>query len=401
MLPESLLACSIAGDNLLPRFLRESDHLWLRALLDECARCTGRPQRELVERLRQPLASPAPEEKKRMAAHVLSRLWSPKSSAGSLARRVRAAVFLESAKGRAPPADVLAAVSGSLGLSPENLSRALFADLPGERPAEPPRRACSPGELALRVNLALAQGLLFRATSVRIEVVGNARALVRQAKLRGLLCAVATGPGDESVLEVSGPLALFRRTLLYGRALASLVPILVNCPRFELRAECVLRGRSRGLLLASGDPIFPAPEGRLHDSKLEERFAADFRRTAPDWDIVREPQAVASGASLLFPDFLLQHRLDPSRRWLLEIVGFWTPEYLARKLAGYRAARVANLILCIDERRSCAPGDLPAEARVVRFHRRIPTDDVLAVLEKGGTEDTRNDERRSDAQASI
>jgi len=75
LLPESLLACSIAGDNLLPRFLRESDHLWLRALLDECARCTGRPQRELVERLRQPLASPAPEEKKRMAAQVLSRLW--------------------------------------------------------------------------------------------------------------------------------------------------------------------------------------------------------------------------------------------------------------------------------------------------------------------------------------
>jgi uncharacterized protein len=380
LLPESLLACSVVGDALSPHFLRESDHVWLRALLDECARCLGKPQRELAERLRQPLACTAPEGKRRMAAHVLSRLWSSKSTAGGLARRVRAAVFLESAKGDALPAEVLAAVARRFELSPEDLSRALFADVPGERPVEPPARTCSPGELALRVNLALAQGLLFRATSLRIDVLGNARALVRQAKLRGLLCAVTSATSDENRLEISGPLALFRRTLLYGRALASLVPILATCPRFEMRAECVVRGRARGLQLASGDPILPAPAGRLHDSRLEERFAADFGRRSPDWDIVREPQAVPSGASLLFPDFLLRHRLDPSRRWLLEIVGFWTPEYLARKLAGYRAARVSNLILCVDEQRNCALGELPVGARIVRFRRRIRADDVLAVL---------------------
>jgi predicted nuclease of restriction endonuclease-like RecB superfamily len=130
LLPESLLACSIVGDALSPHFLRESDHVWLRALLDECARCIGRPQRELVERLRQPLACTAPEAKRRMAAHVLSRLWSSKSTGGGLARRVRAAVFLESAKGSALPAEVLAAVAGRFELSPEDLSRAIFADLP-------------------------------------------------------------------------------------------------------------------------------------------------------------------------------------------------------------------------------------------------------------------------------
>ncbi len=386
MLPESLLACSPLGDEISPHFLRESDHVWLRALIEACDRCIGRPQRELAERLRQPLVSPAPEGKRRMAAHVLSRLWFPKNTAGGLARRARAAVFLESAKGEAPPGEVLAIVGGRLGISPEDLARALFADLPGERLVAPLPDAQSPGELALRVNLALAQGLLFRATSVRIEVVGNARALVRQAKLRGLLCAIAARPGQASALEVSGPLALFRRTLLYGRALANLIPILATCPRFELRAECVLRGKSRQLRLVSGDPIFPAPVASRtsYDSRIEERFASDFGLIAPDWDIVREPQAVASGASLLFPDFLLQHRLDPSRRWLLEIVGFWTPDYLARKMAAYRAARIPNLIFCVDELRSCARGDLPAGARIVRFRRRVRAGDVLAVLEDGG-----------------
>jgi len=82
----------------------------------------------------------------------------------------------------------------------------------------------------------------------------------------------------------------------------------------------------------------------------------------------------------LFPDFLLQHRLDPSRRGLLEIVGFWTPEYLARKLAGYRAARVPNLILSIDEQRSCGASELPAGARIVRFRGRIRAKEILAGL---------------------
>jgi predicted nuclease of restriction endonuclease-like RecB superfamily len=119
------------------------------------------------------------------------------------------------------------------------------------------------------------------------------------------------------VLDLSGPLSLFRRTLLYGRALGGLVPQLAWCQSFRLQAVCALQGRSL---------------------VLEERFARDFRRTAPGWDVVHEPEPVAAGDALVFPDFALQHRLDPSRRWLLEIVGFWTPEYLARKLASYRAA---------------------------------------------------------------
>ena len=65
---------------------------------------------------------------------------------------------------------------------------------------------------------------------------------------------------------------------------------------------------------------------------------------------------------------------------MLEIVGFWTPEYLGRKLALYRRAGLPNLILCIDEERQCADGDLPLGARVLRFRRRVAVDDVLRIL---------------------
>jgi predicted nuclease of restriction endonuclease-like RecB superfamily len=79
--------------------------------------------------------------------------------------------------------------------------------------------------------------------------------------------------------------------------------------------------------------------------------------------------------------FVPRHRLDGERRWILEIVGFWTPEYLARKLALYRRAGLRNLILCIDDERQCADGDLPLGARVLRFRRHVAVDQVLRLLD--------------------
>jgi predicted nuclease of restriction endonuclease-like RecB superfamily len=134
------------------------------------------------------------------------------------------------------------------------------------------------GELALRSNLLIAQALMARAFTVQISLEGNSRAVVRHAALRGLLCSVSHGiTGDGAQLEVSGPFALFRRTLLYGRA-------------------------------------------------------------APARTIIREPEPIAVGGHLIFPDFAIHSRSDPARRWLLEIVGFWTPEYLAQAPATARGA---------------------------------------------------------------
>lgn len=381
MLPEELLNYSVVGDAAVPHFLQENDHPWLRLLLDEWDRFVGRPQRELEARLREPPACDGPLRKWRQAAAVLARLWRSDLTGVVPARRARSLVFGEAARTPAAAEVVLAGVAGSLGVTARELQDSLFADLPGERLVAPPARRLSPGELALRANLSLAQALLFRATAVTIEAEGNARVLVRHAKLRGLICTVASrAEATDAVLELSGPLTLFRRTLLYGRALGELVPLLAWCRRFRLGAECLLRGRRLTVNLGTADPIFPADEPRRFDSRLEERFAWDFGRLAPDWDILREPEPLRAGKALVFPDFALEHRRDPARRWLLEIVGFWTPEYLARKLADYRAARLSKLILCIDEDLKCAEGELPRGALVARFRRRVDAASVLRLI---------------------
>lgn len=399
MLPARLLSYRVCGDRVVPAYLTERDHPWLRGLLDELDRHAGRPHRELEARLRELVArasSAASSRRGELAVHVIRDLCRARTRSAVPARRARAMLFGRAA---AMPVDIgaggvvsgagreqiVAEVAGQLEVTAAELDEALFADLPGERRVVAPDPLPAPAEMALLANRALAQGLVARAARVRIEVEGNARVLVRHAKFRGLICAVSgrAHVGGASI-DISGPFALFRHTLIYGRALAELVPLCAWCDRFRLRAECVLGERRLALDVAPGDPIFPAAEPRRFDSRLEESFARALGRATRDWDIIREPEPVVAGSGLLFPDFALQHRSDPGRRWLLEIVGFWTPDYVAGKLADYRAAGLPNLILCIDAERNCAEADLPPAARVVRFRRRIDPAAILAVIDPAG-----------------
>ncbi|HEX9244029.1 MAG TPA: DUF790 family protein [Anaeromyxobacter sp.] len=380
MLPANLLSCEFRGLAAIPRFLGEADRPWVRTLIDECERFSGRPVRELEARLRDPSPG-APDDKRRLVAYLLLGMARSRVESPVPPREARAALFTASGRSPADARDaVIARCAGELGVSPAALLGSLFADLPSERIAMAPP-SLDPGEVVLRANLALAQGLLARAHSVTIALEGNARAVARHATLRGLICSTTRSAGDDlASIELSGPFALFRRTLLYGRALGAIVPVLAWTRRFKLQATCDIRGRRTVVTLATGDPIFPSSEPRRFDSRLEERFARDFARLAPDWVIVREPEAIDAGGHLFFPDFAVHPRFDPSRRWFVEIVGFWTPEYLANKLDRLRRARVSNLVLCVDEERNLGDRDVPASAALVRYRRRVDAAKVLDVV---------------------
>lgn len=381
MLPDAVIPARLDRGHIRPVFLDERDRPWLAAIIDEVNRFCGRPLHELQQRLREPWPCATPMFKPRAALHVLLRRWSAQLAADVRPSEAREALFLAAAETDKPRSAVVVAVASALGVAPAALERSLFADLPGERVVTGPSALPTPDEIALETNQLIARSLLARSRRVRIRAQGAVRPLVRQAHLRGLICVVKDDESSQSpVLEISGPFAVFRHTQLYGRALGEVLPFLAWCARFELQADCVLRGQSGILQLRSGDPILPAQTPRGFDSKLEERFARDVKKAAPDWDLLREPAAVRAGHHIIFPDFLLQHRLDPQRQCLIEIVGFWTPAYLERKLARLRAANLNHLVLCIDEDRRVADGDVPAGAQVVRFRRRIDPAAVLAAL---------------------
>ena len=393
MLAQSDLPLRLLDDRAYLEYLGAQDEPWLRVLTAEMLRFDGRRRRELAERLAEPLPCDAPYFKRRAASRVLFRMWNRAGDvAASRSRRdrgalapvaVRAALFGAASAIDAPRAAVVADAASRFGVAAEALDAALFADLPGERVVRAPDPIPTPADIALHTNLALAQAVIMRAAHVSLRVEGGLRPIVRLAKLRGLLCNVAApAPGAPARLDISGPFSLFRHTLVYGRALAELLPHLAWCARFELAATARLRGRLAHVTMVSGDPIFPARAPAPFDSRLEERFARDVARLAPDWDVIREPVPLQAGATLIFPDFLLRHRIHPERQALVEIVGFWTPDYLTHKLARLRQAAPPAFVLCIDEERGCAPSELPPGLPVVTFRRRVDAAAVMREVER-------------------
>jgi predicted nuclease of restriction endonuclease-like RecB superfamily len=397
VLSQSDLPLRLLDDRAYLEYLGAQDEPWLRVLVAEMQRFEGRRRRELAERLAEPLPCDAPYFKRRAASRVLFRIWNRAGDAAAAASAgrgdvrlrpaaIRAALFGGAAANDSPRDAILAATAVQLGAAPDALEAALFADLPGERPVRAPDPVPTPAEIALHTNLALAQTVVMRAAHVALRVEGNLRPIVRLAKFRGLICSVsAPAPGSRPRLDISGPFSLFRHTLVYGRALAELVPHLAWCARFELAATARLRGRLAQVTMESGDPIFPARAPASFDSRLEERFAKDVARLAPDWDVIREPVPLQAGATLIFPDFLLRHRIHTERQALVEIVGFWTPDYLREKLARLRqvsAVAPPAFIICIDEERGCAPSELPPGLPVVTFRHRVDAAAVMREVER-------------------
>jgi hypothetical protein len=384
LLPADRVQVRFAGNEAVPVWLGTEDNVWIRALIADLARLDGRPYREVATFLREPPRVFSPGGKRQMAIWTLLNLCTKQRPAIN-AFKLRAAVT-ETAQqardaGRFERSVVIASAAQPLGLSCEEMEEQLLADLPGERRILLPEKIPDAHTLAAQTNLALAQGLLRLASEVDIELHGSTRTVVRQIHLMRLLCTMQRAAPDKICLHISGAFSLFRHTTLYGRALASILPMLAWCERFDLHARCMLRGRIVRARLRSGDPIAAGQPPRCYDSRLEERFARDFSKANLDWDLVREPEPIEAGDALIFPDFAVVHRREASKRFLLEIVGFWTPDYLQQKLRRMHSIDSAPLVLCIDRRLNCSSGDLPVNARIVWFEKRIDPRAVLSAVE--------------------
>lgn len=378
-----------------PHFFGERDYPWIRRFYDDFLRFKGKRRRELLEFFAGGLSFEHPEKKVKLLLHLLLKKTEADTPALTVrrARELRSALFLAASANSCKPeaTTVLTQVATQFELEPESVLEQAFRDLPQERILMRMPEGGTPAQLALQANLALIQALVCRSSLVEIQLIGDVRKIVRQAKLRRLICEIQdlphTGVKAGCLLRFSGPLSIFGHTTVYGRALAELVPLLSWCNHFTLSAICRIRGRDGLLTIQSGDPILPASEPRGYDSRLEQRFAKEFCAAALDWDLIREPAPfpLAGGTnSLIFPDFLIQHRRAPSVQYYLEIVGFWTPEYLTHKLETLRSALIPNLILCIDETLACGEaldfGEIQKLGKVVLFKKRISIDGVLQVL---------------------
>jgi uncharacterized protein len=280
----------------------------------------------------------------------------------------------------------------ALDIGPAQVRAWLYADLPEARVLTRFDEPTLEGLLE-RYNLAQAQGVLYRASHVVITAhrndPGEYKLLFRYLKLFGLMAYIEGDADHGFTLTIDGPASLFTPSPRYGLALAKLLPALLHVTRWSLTATLVSHQRSlsipqgsRFILAAGCGLVSHYPPGRPYDSILEQAFAERWAKTPTPWRLEREVDLIPLPGSVMVPDFRLVH--PDGRSVLLEIVGYWRPEYLRKKFAQVRRAGREDVLLAISERLNLERAgvkrhDIPA--RVVWFKDRLLPQAVLAMLE--------------------
>src|SRR5918995_2454213 len=235
-------------------------------------------------------------------------------------------------------------------------------------------------------NLSLMQTLLFNCTKLDFYISGglNWKRVLRSVKRLGLMYHLQQPQQQQEnriICSLEGPLSLFKLTDRYGTLLAKLLPSIIfssdkkrasSGGEWHLEAWIVrktMEGRkiyefkiSKNEipeLMTDPYPSFPPSSitekevagpssgyNNYHnfDSAVEEKFAKRFEQAETGWRLTREPDPlVLSNGGAFIPDFKFEKYV---KRIYLEIIGFWTKEYLERKLQ-----KLADIFISADSRK--------------------------------------------------
>jgi predicted nuclease of restriction endonuclease-like RecB superfamily len=397
MLPSELLRVKKKGNKILPSFvsLNYENEYASSLLIDVYSEYVGKTLRELEEAV------------KEVEDQLEDLDYHPKFVKG-LIELLNRAIITERPATKVPPdvarrtvfsvssergfaitdrdrAEILSDAAHRLGVPVEDLVRAFDASYE-DSGVITDFKALEPIELLRQYNLSLLQTLMFKATSMTIiaNMTGaEAKSLLRTIKRFGLMYMADKEDGLLRI-HVDGPASILTQTRRYGTRMAKVLPAVLHLKTWRIRAEIAYMDKRYALeiderysdLLPSKPPI-----EEEFDSLVEEEFTLKFRAFSMGWEIVREPEPLVVEGAVFIPDFALS---KDDLKIYLEIVGFWTPSYIEKKLKKLSNVKDA-MIVAVDKRLSCAKEmsltlrELP-NIRLVTFEDKLKLSDVLPVL---------------------
>jgi hypothetical protein len=233
--------------------------------------------------------------------------------------------------------------------------------------------------------LSLTQTILFKAVALEFTAGGNYQRIFRQLKYLGLMYSVEQTEGRYHVL-VDGPVSLFKLTERYGTSLAKLLPSIVDADDWSLRASIVSGDRHTpkllelridsdtmaGLIATSG----PQDVKESFDSAVEASFARSFSGLRLGWKLKREPELLIAGKYVFIPDFGFEKN---GMKAFLEVVGFWTDEYLRKKVEKLQKLDVENLLIAVDRSLNCAKFE-NVKGQVIFYDKKVPLKPIVDYL---------------------
>ena len=283
---------------------------------------------------------------------------------------------------------VLQQVADEFEMTVEQVETALFADRTSQYRITDVGTEWTAVDLIQRYNLELARAALYWSSEMTIEIHDSFKDFWKYLKLFKLMFEAS--PIDKGYrVQLDGPISPFvQSTTRYGRQFAAFLPALFLCERWQMQADVRPPQIGKHLLYQLNDQIPLVSHFKKspdYDSQLEANFATEFYAKFGDkrgkWELSREDEVILLGDTVMVPDFALTYR-DTGQRILIEIMGFWHPDYLRRKLKKVHDAHLDNLLLLVYEDVNLTADKLEdVPATVLYFVKKPVLKDVLAAAD--------------------
>jgi predicted nuclease of restriction endonuclease-like RecB superfamily len=406
MLPTDLLLHRLNGEEVIAKKLAVHSRYrdTAAALIAIFQQAQGQTQRYLDRQLQELEGDSTDYRIQRGLAHLLkSESFSTFAVVSPLdPQQLRQRVFSLSAEAAALPqtaAQTLSRLAETFSqelereVLPAQIQAGLYADLAENRiltEFEPP----TPEALLHRYNLSQVQGIFYKASQIRINAhrndPGQYKLLFRYLKLFGLITYIEGDADHGFTISIDGPTSLFKPSTRYGLGIAKLIPALLHVTKWSLAADLHWRDpyskqeQSKRFTLDSGcDLVSHYASGKPYDSFLELSFADRWASLGSEWRLEREVDLIPVPGSVMIPDFRLVH--PDGRSFLLEIVGYWRPEYLRKKVFQVQQSGRQDLILAISERLNLEKAGVNfhnTPARLIWFKDQLSPKAVLNLLQE-------------------
>ena len=294
---------------------------------------------------------------------------------------IRRKVFLEAGKyGQVLPDSeerrtVLEIVADEFQSDAETIFRNLYGDLSGNQKLTAFEKI-EPEELLNKYNLAQAQALLYRCVEMKIRVAPsdaeNYRAVFGWIKHFGLIHSVAGNADDGYNITLTGAASLFKSSQKYGIRMAVFLPALLLCRDWKMSAEIPDKKRGTAFYTLSSEQdeleshYLDEPE---YKNPVGEKLVQNWEKNDTKWKLKENREVVDLGKTAFVPDFVL---VSGRKKIYLDILGFWTPKMLKKRLEEFKSAKFTKFILAADEdlRGSREESDVKS-ANVIFFKNRL------------------------------
>ncbi|CAA9417359.1 MAG: Hypothetical protein (associated with DNA helicase - Rad25 homolog) [uncultured Pyrinomonadaceae bacterium] len=351
------------GDKIVPRTIKTDDAGYLRdaqVLIEIFDEFQGKTRGELESELEEYVGTGTDYRILRGLIKLLTDRCEFETASVAAPEDIRRRVFLEARKFQPVAPDsaaknkVLETIAAEFETDSGTIYGQLYADLSFQQRLIS-FETIAPTDLLDRYNLAQAQALLYKCVEMKILVApsdaANYRAIFNSIKRFGLIHAVAGNAANGYEIRLTGAASLFHRSQKYGVRMAVFLPALLLCQNWKVSAEVAQKQGGNVFYELTSEQTelkscyYDEPE---YENPDLEKLVKNWEKSSPDgWQLNENRKVIDLGKTAFAPDLVL---VSPQNKEIyLDVLGFWTPKSLQKRLEEFATANYTKFILAASQ----------------------------------------------------